>query len=308
MKDFRGKVVVITGAASGLGREFAATAAGLGMKLVLADVQVEALKHACEELESGGAEVLAMVCDVRKGRLVQELADATMARFGTVHLVFNNAGVGAGGLVWESTEADWEWVLGVNLWGVIHGVRVFTKLMLERAKHEPGYEGHIVNTASMAGLVNAPAMGVYNVSKHAVVSLTETLFHDLRLVDAPIGVSVLCPYFVPTNISHSHRHRPEDVRNEEVATASQLAAQALFEKAVESGKVSAPEVARMTFDAVRDGRFYIYSHPHALGGVAERVDAILRQQSPPDPYRSNPEIGTSLRSRISEKERSKGHN
>jgi NAD(P)-dependent dehydrogenase (short-subunit alcohol dehydrogenase family) len=298
MKDFGGKVAVITGAASGLGREFANVAAALGMKLVLADVQVHPLEHACEELKAQGAEVLAMVCDVRKGRLVQELGDAAMARFGAVHLVFNNAGVGAGGLVWESTESDWEWVLGVNLWGVIHGVRVFTRLMLECAKHQPGFEGHIVNTASMAGLLNPPAMGVYNVSKHAVVSLTETLYHDLQLVEAPIGVSVLCPYFIPTAIVHSHRHRPEDVRNEEVATASQLAAQALVEKAVASGKVSAAEVARMTFNAVRDGEFYIYSHNHALDSVVERMDAIVNEKLPPDPYRARPQIREMLRSKL----------
>jgi NAD(P)-dependent dehydrogenase (short-subunit alcohol dehydrogenase family) len=299
MKDFGGKVAVITGAASGLGREFANVAAALGMKLVLADVQVHPLEQACEELKAQGAEVLAMVCDVRKARLVQELGDAAMARFGAVHLVFNNAGVGAGGLIWESTEADWEWVLGVNLWGVIHGVRVFTKLMLTCAEREPGYEGHIVNTASMAGLLNPPAMGVYNVSKHAVVALTETLFHDLQLVDAPIGVSVLCPYFIPTAITHSHKHRPVDVRNDEVATASQLAAQALVEKAVRSGKVSAAQVARTTFNAVRDGQFYIYSHDHALDGVAERMDAIVNQKIPPDPYAAAPHIRAMLRSKLS---------
>ncbi len=298
MQDFEGKVAVITGAASGIGRELANVAAGLGMKLVLADVQVHALERASAELQAQGAKVLAMVCDVRRGRLVQELADAAVARFGAVHLVFNNAGVSAGGLVWEASEADWDWVLGVNLQGAIHGVRIFTRLMLACAAREPGYRGHIVNTASMAGLVNAPAMGVYNVSKHAVVALSESLYHDLRLVDAPIGVSVLCPYFVPTAIAHAHRQRPEDVKAPGQPTASQLAAQAMMEKAVESGKVSAAEVARLTFDAVREGRFYIYSHPQAMDGVAERMEAILHQQLPPDPYRATPRIREMLRSKL----------
>jgi NAD(P)-dependent dehydrogenase (short-subunit alcohol dehydrogenase family) len=298
MQDFKNKVAVITGAASGLGREFANIAAGLGMKLVLADVQVDALERTTEELQEQGAEILSMVCDVRKGTHVEELATAAMVRFGGVHLVFNNAGVGSGGLIWENSEADWEWVLGVNLWGVIHGVRVFTRLMLECAKREPGYQGHIVNTASMAGLLNAPAMGVYNVSKHAVVSLTETLYHDLQLVEAPIGTSVLCPYFVPTGISQSHRNRPDDVAMSDKPTASQLASQALTAKAVESGKVSAVDVARMTFDAIREGQFYIYSHPGALGGVAERMDAIVHQENPPDPYAATPQVRELLRSQM----------
>ncbi|HCE07548.1 MAG TPA: hypothetical protein DEQ40_02895, partial [Oxalobacteraceae bacterium] len=167
MKNFKDKVAVITGAGSGFGREFALIGARLGMKLVLADVQQDALDKVKVELEAQGAQVLAMRCDVRHAEEVQALADATMAKFGAVHLVFNNAGVGAGGLVWENTQADWEWVLGVNLWGVIHGVRIFTPLMLECAKKDAAYEGHIVNTASMAGLLNAPNMGIYNVSKHA---------------------------------------------------------------------------------------------------------------------------------------------
>ncbi|MCC6070774.1 SDR family oxidoreductase [Massilia sp. GCM10020059] len=298
MKNFAGKVAVITGGAGGLGREFAHVAAGLGMKIVLADVQQDALDRARSELEGQGAQVLAMRCDVRKGEQVQALADAAMERFGAVHLVFNNAGVGAGGLVWENSEADWEWVLGVNLWGVIHGVRIFTRLMLECAKRDAQFEGHIVNTASMAGLLNAPAMGVYNVSKHAVVSLSESLYHDLQLVDAPIGASVLCPYFVPTGISQSHRNRPDDVRMEAAPTASQLAAQALTVKAVESGKVTAAQVAQMTFDAVRDGQFYIYSHPGALGNVAERMDAIVHQRNPGDPYAATPHVREMLRSKL----------
>lgn len=298
MKNFKDKVVVITGGASGLGREFATTAAGLGMKLVLADVQQDALDKAREELEAQGASVLAMICDVRKGEQVQALADATMDKFGAVHLLFNNAGVGSGGLIWENSEADWEWVLGVNVWGVVHGVRIFTKLMLECAQKDPSFEGHIVNTASMAGLLNAPTMGVYNVSKHAVVSLSETLYHDLQLVEAPIGASVLCPYFVPTGISQSHRNRPADVAMTEAVTASQKVAQAMTVKAVESGKVTAADVSQITFDAIRDGQFYIYSHPGALGGVADRMDEIVHQKNPSDPYKATPHVRDMLRAKM----------
>ncbi len=298
MKNFKDKVAVITGGASGLGREFANRAAELGMHLVLADVQQDALDQAKAELEARGVTVLAMLCDVRKGEQVQALADAAMEKFGAVHLVFNNAGVGSGGLIWENSEADWEWVLGVNVWGVIHGVRIFTRLMLECAKRDPEFEGHIVNTASMAGLLNAPTMGVYNVSKHAVVSLSETLYHDLQLVDAPIGASVLCPYFVPTGISQSHRNRPEDVKMTGGPTASQMAAQAMTVKAVESGKVSAADVAKITFDAIADGQFYIYSHPGALGNVAERMDEIVHQRNPADPYKATPHIRDMLRAKM----------
>jgi NAD(P)-dependent dehydrogenase (short-subunit alcohol dehydrogenase family) len=299
MKRFEGRVAVITGAASGLGRAFADKAAQLGMKLVLADVDTKALEHAADELQAAGAEVLAMVVDVSKGEHVEELADAAMIRFHGVHLVFNNAGVGAGGLVWENTEADWEWVLGVNLWGTIHGVRVFTPLMLDCARRDPDYEGHIVNTASMAGLLNPPAMGVYNVSKHAVVSLSESLYHDLRLVDAPLQASVLCPYFVPTGIGHSEAHRPHDLQNDAAPTASQQAAHALINKAVESGKVSAADVAAITFDGIREGRFYLYSHPQALDAVAERMDAIVQGKPPADPYAATPQLTQMLRSQLS---------
>jgi NAD(P)-dependent dehydrogenase (short-subunit alcohol dehydrogenase family) len=298
MKNFNDKVAVITGGASGLGREFANQAAERGMKVVLADVQQDALDQTRSELEARGVEVLAMLCDVRKGEQVQALADATMERFGAVHLVFNNAGVGSGGLIWENSEADWEWVLGVNVWGVIHGVRIFTRLMLDCAARDPSFEGHIVNTASMAGLLNAPTMGVYNVSKHAVVSLSESLYHDLQLVEAPIGASVLCPYFVPTGISQSHRNRPRDVKMTGGPTASQMAAQAMTQKAVESGKVSAADVAQITFEAIGAGRFYIYSHPGALGNVAERMDEIVHQRNPSDPYKAAPHIRDMLRAKM----------
>ncbi len=299
MKDFQGKVAVITGAASGFGREFALLGAKLGMRLVLADVQREALDATAAELQAAGAEVLAQTCDVRKGEQVEALAQAAMQRFGAIHLVFNNAGVGAGGLVWESTQADWEWVLGVNLWGVIHGVRIFTPLMLECAKKDPAYEGYIVNTASMAGLLTPPTMGVYNVSKHSVVALTETLYHDLMLVEAPIGASVLCPYFVPTGISQSERVRPGDVQGR-TQTRSQQVSQAVLEKAVASGKVTAAEVAERTFEAIRAGQFYIYSHPQALGNVERRMQDIVSGRNPSDPYEAAPHVRDKLRAGLKE--------
>jgi NAD(P)-dependent dehydrogenase (short-subunit alcohol dehydrogenase family) len=294
MKNFSQRVAVITGAASGFGREFARVGAQMGMRLVLADVQKEGLAETAAELEAQGAHVMTQICDVRKGEQVEALARAAMTRFGAVHLVFNNAGVGAGGLVWESTQADWEWVLGVNLWGVIHGVRVFTPLMLGCAKDDPAYEGHIVNTASMAGLLNPPTMGVYNVSKHAVVSLTESLYHDLSLVEAPIGASVLCPYFVQTGISQSHLHRPDDAQSTSAPTVSQQVSQAVLEKAVASGKVSAAEVAQRTFDAIRDQQFYIYSHPAALGNVQRRMEDIVMGRNPGDPYEAAPHVREKL--------------
>ena len=300
MQSFSEKTCVITGAGSGLGREFALLAAKLGMRLVLADVQQDALKQTEASATALGADVLSYVCDVRRGDEVESLAQAAVKRFGAIHVVFNNAGVGAGGLIWESTQQDWEWVLGVNLWGVIHGVRVFTPLMLASAKADPNFEGHIINTASMAGLLTPPAMGIYNVSKHAVVALTETLYHDLSLIDAPIGVSVLCPYFVPTGISHSDSVRPSDTQATTQPTRSQQVSQAMLEKAVSAGKISAAEVAQITFDAIKAGQFYIYSHPQALGNVERRMQDILKAHNPSDPYEQAPKLREQLRAGLLE--------
>jgi NAD(P)-dependent dehydrogenase (short-subunit alcohol dehydrogenase family) len=298
MKNFQGKVAVITGGASGFGREFALKADALGMKLVLGDVQQDALDATLAELRGAGAQAVGLRCDVRKSEQVQALADAAMREFGAVHLVFNNAGVGFGGLVWEATEADWDWVMGVNVSGVVHGVRIFTPLMLECAKRDPDYEGHIVNTSSMAGVLCPPVMGVYNVSKHAVVALTESLYHDLALVQAPIGASVLCPFFVPTGIHQSHRNRPGDMPMDGKPTASQMAAQSMVTKAVTSGKVSAHDVAQLTFAAVADDKFYVFTHPQALEGVAQRARDMVAQNNPADPYAATPQVREALRARL----------
>lgn len=284
MKDFAGKVAVITGAGSGFGREFARRAHALGMKLVLADIEAAALNAVVAELGSAGSQVIGEVVDVARGEDVQRLADRAYAEMGGAHLLFNNAGVGSGGLVWENSDRDWQWVLGVNLWGVVHGIRHFVPRMI--AAGEPA---HVVNTASVAGLVCAPNMGVYNVSKHAVVALTETLKHDLALAGAPIGVTLLCPAYVPTGIARSHRNRPADL-SPEPPTASQKMAQAAIAKAVDSGKLSAEEVAAMTFDAVRDDRFYVLTHPQILPTVQLRFDDIVQQRNPSDPFSTRPQL------------------
>jgi len=292
--DFQGKTAVLTGAASGFGLECARIGARLGMNLVLVDVQQDALDKAAAELQATGVQVMAHKVDVGSADAMEVLASQVRQRFGAPHFVFNNAGVAAGGLLWENTVADWNWVLGVNLWGVVHGVRLFTPMMLEAAKADPAYQGHIVNTASMAGLLTPPNMGIYNVSKHAVVSLTETLYQDLALVTDQVSASVLCPYFVPTGISHSERNRPGELAAAQ-PTQSQLIGQAMSEKAVSSGKVTAAEVAQKVFDAVRAGQFYIYSHPQALGNVQQRMQAIVEGSNPPDPFAARPDVGEKLR-------------
>jgi NAD(P)-dependent dehydrogenase (short-subunit alcohol dehydrogenase family) len=296
ISDFKNKTAVLTGAGSGFGLECARIGARLGMNLVLADVQQDALDKAVAEMQAAGAQVLARRVDVSKADQMQALATATQERFGAPHFVFNNAGVGAGGLVWENTQADWDWVLGVNLMGVVHGVRLFTPMMLEAAAKDPSYQGHIVNTASMAGLLNAPNMGIYNVSKHAVVALSETLYQDLALVTDQISASVLCPFFVPTGIAQSHRNRPDELKTANTKpTKSQLIGQAMSDKAVGSGKVTAAEVAQKVFDAMAANQFYIYSHPKAIGSVQVRMEDVLMGRNPTDPFAHKPELGVELK-------------
>ena len=296
--NFKGKTAVLTGAGSGFGLECARIGAKLGMNLVLVDVQQDALDAAAAEAQAAGAQVLARKVDVSSAAQMEQLSADVLERFGAPHLVFNNAGVGAGGLLWENSVKDWEWVLGVNLMGVVHGVRLFTPMMLAAAKADPSFRGHIVNTASMAGLLAPPNMGIYNVSKHAVVSLSETLYQDLSLVTDQIGASVLCPYFVATGINASERNRPDALADAAQPTQSQLIGQAMISKAVNSGKVTAAEVAQKVFDAVAAGQFYIYSHPKAIGAVQTRLEDILQARNPTNPFADKPELGAQLRAAL----------
>lgn len=296
--QLNGKTAVLTGAGSGFGLEVARLAAAAGMNLVLVDVQADALAAVEAELHpvcrAQGRTLAARQVDVSEATAMESLAAETVQTLGAPHFVFNNAGVGSGGLIWENSVADWNWVLGVNLWGVIHGVRCFTPHMLAAAKADPTWQGHIVNTASMAGLLTPPNMGTYNVSKHAVVALTETLYQDLSLVTKQVRASVLCPYFVPTGIAHSQRNRPASMASEQ-PTASQLINQAMSEKAVGSGKLTAADVAQLVMSALKSGDFYLFSHPQALGNVAQRMQAILERRNPPDPFAERPDVGARLR-------------
>ena len=297
IQDFVGKTAVLTGAGSGFGLECARIGAARGMHLVLVDVQQDALDAAQAEIEAAGAQVLARKVDVSNAAQMEQLAADVKARFGAPHFVFNNAGVGAGGLVWENSVADWDWVLGVDLMGVVHGVRLFTPMMLEAAAKDPSYRGHITNTASMAGLLTAPNMGIYNAAKAAVVSLTETLYHDLNLVTDQIGASLLCPYFVPTGITSSERNR-QDAPQAAQLTKSQLIGQAMSNKAVSSGKITAGEIAHRVFDAISANQFYVFSHPKALGNVQSRMENIVSVTNPADPFLARPEIGIALKAQL----------
>ncbi len=286
IEQLAGRVAVITGAGGGLGREFARLAARSRMRLVLADVHHDALQATVQELQRSGAEVSAEVVDVAQSGQVARLADRAFGDFGAVHLLMNNAGVACGGYLWENTDKDWQWVLGVNLMGIVYGVQHFVPRMLDANAH--GEPGHIVNTASMAGWLTAPLMGVYNVSKHAVVALSETLHHDLRLARSTIGVTVLNPAFVPTGIAHSDRVRPADLVNVAGPTRSQQIAQSNSEKAVSGGRISAADVAAMTFDAIVANRFYVFTHPQIMPTVQARFDAVMSGATPADPYATRP--------------------
>ena len=279
MKDFQGKVAVVTGAASGIGRALAEKSAQQGMKLVLADVEENALKQAETELRGIGADVLAVQTDVSKAADVEVLAQQAFDTYGAVHLLFNNAGVWAGTTVWESSLPDWQWVLGVNLWGVIHGVHYFVPRMLAQ-----GSEGHIVNTASSAGLIAGSGMGIYKVSKHGVVTLSETLALELAQRGAKIKVSALCPEWVNTRIMDAERNRPAALQNtpEQQQISPEMEAAVQFIRQVVQAGIPSSQVADTVFDAIREEKFYILTHPTTKFAVQLRMQDILQDRGPTD--------------------------
>jgi NAD(P)-dependent dehydrogenase (short-subunit alcohol dehydrogenase family) len=271
MEELQGKVAVITGGASGIGRAVAEAAAAAGMKLVLADIEETALKETDAALGASGAEVLSVVTDVSVGSSVENLRDKALERFGAVHLVHNNAGVAVGGPLWAVSEADWTWILGVNLWGVIHGIRAFVPVLLEQG------EGHVVNTASLAGLTSPGMLGPYNVTKHSVVTMSETLFRDLGVFGSPVGVSVLCPGFVRTGIAESDRNRPDWAPA--APPPPDLDLQGVIRDLV-AGGIDPADVAQKVLDAVRTNRFYILTHEDTPAMVETRLQDIIQGRNP----------------------------
>jgi NAD(P)-dependent dehydrogenase (short-subunit alcohol dehydrogenase family) len=273
MRDFDGKVAVITGAASGIGLALAEKAASEGMKVVLADVEEKALDAAVTDLRRREFDVLGVLTDVTRPESVEALRDKALAVYGKVHLVCNNAGVAGAGAVpiWETTPKDWQWVFGVNFWGVLNGVRSFLPLMLEQ-----GEEGHVVNTGSIAGLVNGN--GIYGVSKHAVVALSESMFIQLKLREAKVGVSVLCPGFVSTRIYEADRNRPEELKNENAVPVDPEARRAMSRVVTEGTPPS--EVAAKVFGGIREGRLYIITHDNFDEAIRSRFENVMGRKNP----------------------------
>ena len=278
MKQFKDRIAVVTGGGSGLGRAMARRFASEGMKIVLADMDEPAMAHTEAELTGKGAAVLSVKTDVAKAEQVETLARKTLETFGAVHILANNAGVAEGGAAWENTIADWEWVLGVNVWGVINGLRTFTPIMLKQDA-----EGHIINTASVAGLLSPPGMAIYSVSKHAVVALSEALYQDLAERQAKVKCSVLCPAYVPTGIADSARNRPVQFAEQRQKRDKDLAQEEVIRHAVAHGRVSADQVAESVFQAVKEEKFYILTHKRIKDSVRMRLEDIIEERNPRNP-------------------------
>jgi NAD(P)-dependent dehydrogenase (short-subunit alcohol dehydrogenase family) len=280
------RTAVVTGAASGIGLAMAEHFASSGMNVVMADVEASALEAAAERIRSTGAHALAVPTDVSDGEQVDALAAKASATFGRVHLLCNNAGVGGGGTIATLTELDWQWVLGVNLWGVIHGLRAFLPGML--AHGEPG---HVVNTASMAGFVTAPTTGPYSASKFAVVGLTETLYQELTMAGSPIGVSLLCPGAVNTRIHQAVRNRPDRPSDVTFDTESRLGDVLTGDAVGPDGMLEPSRVAELVASAIAERRFYVFTHPGWLDNVAARLTTIVEGGNPASGFEVRPNSG-----------------
>lgn len=276
MRELAGKVAVITGGASGIGFAMAERFAAEAMALVLADIEAESLRQAVERVRERGVEAIGVVCDVSDLDSVRSLADRAVSRFGAVHVLCNNAGVGGGGRITTLTMDDWRWVLGVDLWGVIHGVQVFLPIL-----EGHGEPAHIVNTASLAGLIGGTS-APYNVAKAAVVSLSETMYRDLAITGSNVGVSVLCPAFVRTRIAESERNRPAALRD--TVSVPGTPEHRFVSRQVERGGDPA-DIAAAVLDAVRNDRFWVLPHPEADRFIAERTETMLARRNPVIPNR-----------------------
>lgn len=275
MREFKNKTAVITGAASGIGLALARRAAGEGMRLVLADIDEEKLAEVAKSLPLHADALCTRRTDVSREEDIAALADEAYGRFGAVHLLCNNAGVGLTRLAWEHTAADWEWILGVNLWSMVHAIHHFVPRMLVQDD-----ESHVVSTASVAGLLSTPGMAAYNVSKHGVVTLSETLYTELQAQQARIGVSVLCPAWVPTAIHTSERNRPERFGTAMPPSVASAAYQERMAQAVQSGRLNADDMASAVFEAVAVKRFYIIPHRRIKQAVRLRMEDILEDRNP----------------------------
>jgi NAD(P)-dependent dehydrogenase (short-subunit alcohol dehydrogenase family) len=272
--EFEGRVAVVTGAASGIGRAMSDAFAGLGMKLVLADIEAGPLEVAADELRTAGADVFAVTADVSRYGDVERIGAAAMDVFGALHVACNNAGVGGGGLTWEVDMDTWQWVLGVNLWGVVHGLHVFTPHIIASGG------GHIVNTASMAGLTSPPGMSPYNVSKHAVVTMSESMSVELAMTHPEVGISVLCPGWVRTRINESERNRPGFTPGEDIDEEHALAQMREMLDALIAEGLNPAVVANLVVEAIRARRFYVLTHPEWQDMVRDRVDRMLSGEDP----------------------------
>ncbi|MFW6085689.1 MAG: SDR family NAD(P)-dependent oxidoreductase [Myxococcota bacterium] len=276
MKDLRDKVAVVTGGASGIGLAMAQRFASEGMKVVLGDVEEQALAKAAAELTEAGADAIGVPTDVAKPEQVEALRDQALAKHGKVHLICNNAGVGAGGLLWETALEDWQWVMGVNLWGVIHGIRAFVPVLIEQ-----GEDGHVVNTASIAGLISPPGIGIYNATKHAVVALSETLHVELMMRGVRPRVTVLCPGWVRTGIADAERNRPATLRasgGRSPSDEEQMVEQAM--RQVVADGMPPSEVAQKVLDGVREQRLYVLTHPELKKAIAGRWEHLREETTP----------------------------